>query len=1005
MKKIVLITSAILLTLCIFIACDNGVAFVNDIKPLPKATDGDTYVPVYVTALDADKFEGELDPELKYTFSPNPLPAGISFSGVLTREPGETEGGSPYVISQGTLKLVGDNADKHILIFTGAKFNIFQKGSISIRAKNMSKFKGDPDPDFDESTYVVSPSMEALAGQGLTLNVVLSRESGEDIGSYPISVNYTLTGEHASEWVVNRVGATFYIAAEDEIIVTAPTLEKNYKDSDPVFHVSTTPALPAGLTLVGGPSREHEGVPEGEVVGDYVINQGSLAFHPAEPDDAEGHKTGRASNGKVYKLIFHPGSLKINKRPVAVTAESYVVLKDDPMPGTFAYRNNENLPAAAFSGALVCDASNTHTTGEFPISKGSLALTDVWIDAGHHEKGTYIQNHEITFVPGVLNVTNNIPIEVYANVQTKVYGTADPYLSYSYTPALPAGLSLAGNLSRAAGNDVNTYPINQGDLHLEGNEANLYVLHFTGADLTITQKPVVIKSKDGLKKTYNKVPVADPVLDFDCYEPGDGVNLGPGIPELNNNKASAFGDTTLERTSGNNAGSYAINEGTLALKGKYNDNYEIVSWNLGQFEVEQCPVLVSIYPTSKVRDDDDPEFNYAVTPSNLMDVDNWKTTVFKGSFTRDAGEAEGLYTIRQRTDQEEGKTDATKKVQLIGEYATNYKITSIQTGTFHITPPGPVHISDPVKYMKPIITELHDKYVVNDESATFRKAPGPLKRDPETGKYPANIVGETFLGSFAYWYDSNDNTVYYYYGGDVYLYGDCHNLFEGCYKYRTMDMTGFNTQYVNNMYQMFFLCYNVKKLDLSGWSFNEEGFNEFSMANMFDRCEMLEEIKFNKDGVDMSKVTHMGWIFAHNFFMTPTNLRAIIAQWKVKLDPNGGNDDSNINPLFLSNEKDGGERTPEGANRIVSNDMIADAPDGILSSTIKQKYIKDRDIPSSHGYKEAGGPPSKAFGNDVEETTKAYVTKDGISLYLGIHINHVRGQRLNRVPNSTRPDP
>jgi len=39
MKRLILITSIILLTLSIFIACDNGVAFVNDVKPLPKSTD------------------------------------------------------------------------------------------------------------------------------------------------------------------------------------------------------------------------------------------------------------------------------------------------------------------------------------------------------------------------------------------------------------------------------------------------------------------------------------------------------------------------------------------------------------------------------------------------------------------------------------------------------------------------------------------------------------------------------------------------------------------------------------------------------------------------------------------------------------------------------------------------------------------------------------------------------------------------------------------------------
>ena len=980
MKKIVLITSAILLTLCIIIACDNGVAFVNDVKPVPSADSG-LYVPIYVTALDAEKFEGDTDPELKYTFSPNPLPDGLSFSGVLSREPGEIEGGSPYAITQGTLKLEGTGADMHIMIFTGAKFKIFQKGSISIRAKNMSKFKDEDDPLFDESTYVVSPSIESLARQGLTLNVILSRDPGEDTGGYAIHVNYTLTGEHASEWVVNRVGATFYITADDEIIVTAPSLEKNYKDVDPVFHVSTTPALPDGLTLVGGPGRDKEGELEGEVVGNYRINQGSLAFHPAEPDDAEGHKTGKASNNKVYKLIFQEGNLKINKRPVAVTAESYVVLKNDPMPDTFDYRNNENLPATAFTGTLKCVAADTKTTGEFQINQGSLALTDTWIDVNHHEKGTYKQNYDITFVPSVLNVTNNIPIEVYANAQTQVFGEDEKYLSYSYTPALPAGLSLAGDLARSGSNNVGTYAISRGDLHFEGAEANLYVLHFHGADYKIVPKVITV-SATARNKLFGD---ADPDLTF---------STKPYVVT-----SEAF-TGSLIRDEGETAGTYSIkmradnDPGKLKLAGQYAKNYSFnpsTGFEGETFTINPSPVTVTIYHTSKVRDDDDPEFDYAVTPSELMGIPNWKTTVFKGNLERDKagtedGEKEGSYEIKQGT------------LALKGEYASNYFIKETKTATLRITPPGPVHISDPVTYMKPIITNLHDTYAklakdrADGKPATFRKADGPLKRNPSTGEYPDNIKGETFLGSFTYWYDENDNTVYYYYGGPVYLYGDCHNLFEGCYKYETMDMTGFNTQYVTNMYQMFFLCYNVKKLDLAGWSFN----NVSTMANMFDRCEKLEEIYFNDDGVDMSHVTHMGWIFAHNFYMTPTKLRAIIGKWKVKIDPNGGNDDSNINSLFLSNATTGSERDPAGANRIISNDMGTNGGkhNKIPSSEIK-KYIKDRVIPDSNGY--AGDPPSLAFETDFG----AYETADGVLLYLG-NPGTVQGQRLNLIPAGSR---
>ena len=81
--------------------------------------------------------------------------------------------------------------------------------------------------------------------------------------------------------------------------------------------------------------------------------------------------------------------------------------------------------------------------------------------------------------------------------------------------------------------------------------------------------------------------------------------------------------------------------------------------------------------------------------------------------------------------------------------------------------------------------------------------------------------------------------------------------------------------------------------------------------------------------------------------------------------------------------------------------MASNNPSGISSSNIKN-YIKDRNIPSSNGY--SGTPPSNnsdpnngdlGFNYD----NAAYVTKDGISLYLGSNIGSIRGQRLNRVAN------
>ena len=165
---------------------------------------------------------------------------------------------------------------------------------------------------------------------------------------------------------------------------------------------------------------------------------------------------------------------------------------------------------------------------------------------------------------------------------------------------------------------------------------------------------------------------------------------------------------------------------------------------------------------------------------------------------------------------------------------------------------------------------------------------------------------------------------------------------------------------------------------------------------MFDRCEKLETISFSPGGVDLSKVTYMNWMFAHNFYMTPEKLRAIIVQWKVK---NNGV----VNTIFTDGysnsttdklRNDDNSPHPAGANRLISIDMGKDNPSGISSSKIKE-YIPDRTIPSSNGY--SGAPPSKAFNTDFEK----YTTKDGVELYLGAP-NTIKGQRLNLIPAGER---
>ncbi|NBU68954.1 MAG: hypothetical protein EBS49_04955 [Verrucomicrobia bacterium] len=88
------------------------------------------------------------------------------------------------------------------------------------------------------------------------------------------------------------------------------------------------------------------------------------------------------------------------------------------------------------------------------------------------------------------SITNEVVVTkatllVNAEAKSKVFGQSDPVLSYQ-TVGLVAGDSLSGILSRATGDNVGTYAIDQGTLSASAN----YDLQFSGADLTITPAPL-----------------------------------------------------------------------------------------------------------------------------------------------------------------------------------------------------------------------------------------------------------------------------------------------------------------------------------------------------------------------------------------------------------------------------------------------------------------------------------------------------------------------------------
>ena len=210
------------------------------------------------------------------------------------------------------------------------------------------------------------------------------------------------------------------------------------------------------------------------------------------------------------------------------------------------------------------------------------------------------------------------PITIDADPKSKTYGNADPALTYQITSgSLAFSDAFAGALTRVAGENVGTYAIQFGTVTAGGN----YALTYNGADLTITQRAITVTA-DAKAKVYGN---GDPALTYQ-------ITAG----------SLAFSDAfsgAMTRVAGENVGTYAIQQGTLALSSNYN-----LSFLGANLSITARPVTITADPKTKTYGDSDPALTYQITSGSLAFSDP-----FSGTLARATGEIVGMYAINQGT--------------------------------------------------------------------------------------------------------------------------------------------------------------------------------------------------------------------------------------------------------------------------------------------------------------------------------------------------------------------
>jgi hypothetical protein len=242
-----------------------------------------------------------------------------------------------------------------------------------------------------------------------------------------------------------------------------------------------------------------------------------------------------------FDITMVNGTFTINKRAVTVTADAKSKTYGDADPAlTYQITSGSLAFSDSFTGALTRDPGES--VGSYAILQGTLSITN-------------IDNYDLTY--GGANLTiNKRPVTVTADAKVKIYGDADPALTYQITSgSLAFSDSFTGALTRAAGEAVGNYAIQQGTLSI--NNIGNYDLTYVGADLTINKRAVTVTA-DAKVKTYGD---ADPALTYQ-------ITSG----------SLAFSDAftgALIRVAGETVlGSpYAIQQGTLTAGSNYNLTY------------------------------------------------------------------------------------------------------------------------------------------------------------------------------------------------------------------------------------------------------------------------------------------------------------------------------------------------------------------------------------------------------------------------------------------------
>jgi MBG domain (YGX type) len=320
----------------------------------------------------------------------------------------------------------------------------------------------------------LSPTSGTISGNGnavACIGISIATGSLTAGTTYHGDLRYTQTGGASSNDFPHDYFFKFTVTSAQQaqtITFAQPTSPQAYGST---FHVNPTSSsgLPVSVAA-SGPCSASAAAPGYDVT--MTSGTGTCTLTASQAGDANF----TAAQNVVRTVTAQP-------RPITVTADpkSKVYGQADPAL-TYEVTSGSLESGDSFTGNLARAAGESVAGSPYAIKQGSLTA------------GT---NYDLTFVGANLTITPH-DLHVAAHPQTKVYGQADPELTYTVTQSdlqySDTNAVVSGSLARNPGQTVagGPYAITKGSLTANDN----YTLLFTGANLTITKAPLTVTADE-----------------------------------------------------------------------------------------------------------------------------------------------------------------------------------------------------------------------------------------------------------------------------------------------------------------------------------------------------------------------------------------------------------------------------------------------------------------------------------------------------------------------------